>query len=156
MGRSNKKHPLIFFIILFIIIVVLAIFSAKDRKNVNFIDNAVNVVVKPVSKAFTSTARFFEDFSDNLEQAGVAALAGNWADATQKAAKSRAQWEKYRHFWSAFTDHEPVEQMQELFSRLEIYRQKQLEVDFAAVCSSLVQMAEAIDESHSLKWWSVL
>ena len=99
---------------------------------------------------------FFEDFSDNLEQAGALALAGNWASAGEKAEKSRTQWEKYRHFWSAFTDHEPVEQMQELFSRLEIYRQKQLEVDFAAVCSSLVQMAEAIDESHSLKWWSVL
>ena len=99
---------------------------------------------------------FFEDFSDNLEQAGASALAGNWADATQKAAKSRAQWEKYRHFWSAFTDHEPMEQMQELFLRLEIYRQKQLEVDFATVCSGLVQMAEAIDESHSLKWWSIL
>lgn len=64
MGRSNKKHPLIFFIILFIIIVVLAVFSAKDRQNVNFIDNAVNVVIKPVSKAFTATAHFFEDFSD--------------------------------------------------------------------------------------------
>ena len=99
---------------------------------------------------------FFEDFSDNLEQAGQLALAGNWVSAGEKAAKSRAQWEKYRHFWSAFTDHEPMEQMQELFSRLEIYRQKQLEVDFAAVCGSLVQMAEAIDESHSLKWWSVL
>ena len=99
---------------------------------------------------------FFEDFSDNLEQDGASALAGNWTSATQKAEKSRAQWEKYRHFWSAFTDHEPMEQMQELFSRLEIYRQKQLEVDFAAVCGSLVQMAEAIDESHSLKWWSVL
>lgn len=99
---------------------------------------------------------FFEDFSDNLEQAGQLALAGNWVSAGEKAAKSRAQWEKYRHFWSAFTDHEPMEQMQELFLRLEIYRQKQLEVDFATVCGSLVQMAEAIDESHSLKWWSIL
>ena len=99
---------------------------------------------------------FFEEFTHNMEQAGELALAGNWADAAQKAAKSRAQWEKYRHFWSALTDHEPMEQMQELFLRLEIYRQKQLEVDFATVCSSLVQMAEAIDESHSLKWWSIL
>ena len=49
-----------------------------------------------------------------------------------------------------------MEQMQELFSWLEVYGQKQLEVDYATVCSSLVQLAEAIDESHSLKWWSVL
>ena len=99
---------------------------------------------------------FFEEFSDNLEDAGHLALAGNWTAAAEKAAKSRAQWEKYRHLWSAFTDHEPMEQMQELFSWLEVYQQKQLEVDYATVCSSLVQVAEAIDESHSLKWWSVL
>lgn len=99
---------------------------------------------------------FFEDFSHNLEQAGQLALSGNWASAGEKAAKSRAQWEKYRHFWSAFTDHAPMEQMQELFSWLEVYGQKQLEVDYATVCNSLVQVAEAIDESHSLKWWSVL
>ena len=102
------------------------------------------------------SAQLFEDFSDNLEQAGVAALAGNWADATQKAAKSRAQWEKYRHFWSAFTDHEPMEQMQELFSWLDVYQQKQMEVDYATVCNSLAHVAEAIEESHSLKWWSIL
>lgn len=99
---------------------------------------------------------FFEDFSDNLEQAEQLALAGNWTSAEEKAAKSRTQWEKYKRLWSAFTDHEPIEQMQELFSWLEVYGQRQLEVDYATVCNSLVQLAEAIDESHSLKWWSVL
>ena len=99
---------------------------------------------------------FFEEFADNLEQAEQLALSGDWVSAGEKAEKSRAQWEKYKHLWSAFTDHEPVEQMQELFFWLEVYQNKQLEVDYATVCSSLVQLAEAIDESHSLKWWSVL
>ena len=99
---------------------------------------------------------FFEELSQDLEQAGELALAGNWQAAGEKAAKSRAQWDKYQHLWSAFTDHEPMEQMQELFSWLEVYQQKQLEVDYATVCNSLVRLAEAIDESHSLKWWSVL
>ena len=99
---------------------------------------------------------FFEDFTDNMEQAGASALAGNWADANQKAAKSRAQWEKFKHLWSAFTDHEPMEQMQELFSWLDVYQQKQMEVDYATVCNSLAHVAEAIEESHSLKWWSIL
>ena len=99
---------------------------------------------------------FFGKFSENLEQAGELALVGNWTAATEKAAKSRAQWEYWQHFWSAFTDHEPMEQMQTLFSQLEVYQQKQLEVDFATVCRSLVQLADAIDESHNLKWWGLL
>lgn len=99
---------------------------------------------------------FFEELSQDLQQAGNFALAGNWQAAGEKVEKSREKWEAYRPFWASFTDHEPVEQMQNLFSQLELYRTRQLEVEFAAVCRNLVHVAEAIDESHSLKWWSVL
>lgn len=99
---------------------------------------------------------FYEDFSADLEQAGELALAGNWQAAGEKAEKSREKWEQYRRFWSASTDHEPVEQMQKLFSQLEIYQKRQLAVDFAAVCRDLVHLAEAVDEFHSLRWWSIL
>lgn len=99
---------------------------------------------------------FFEELSQDLQQAGDFALAGNWQAAGEKVEKSREKWEAYRPFWASFTDHEPVEQMQNLFAQLELYRARQLEVEFAAVCRNLVHVAEAIDESHSLKWWSVL
>ena len=99
---------------------------------------------------------FFEELSEDLQQAGDFALAGNWQAAGEKVEKSREKWEAYRPFWASFTDHEPVEQMQNLFSQLELYRARQLEVDFAAVCRNLVHVAEAIDEAHGLRWWSVL
>lgn len=99
---------------------------------------------------------FFEELSQEVEQAGELALSGNWQAAGEKAAKSREKWEHWRKFWSSFTDHEPVEQVQALFSQLELYEKQRLEVDFAAVCLNLSQLAEAIDESHSLRWWSVL
>ena len=99
---------------------------------------------------------FFEEFSREIEQAGELAMAGNWAQAEKKAAQSRADWERWCCFWSSFTDHEPMEQMQNLFSQLEVYRQRQLEVDFATVCRNLANVAEAVQESHGLKWWSVL
>lgn len=63
MGRGSKKRPVIFFIILFAVIVTLAVLSAKNRENVGFIDNAVNTVSKPFTKAFTSVSEFFGDFS---------------------------------------------------------------------------------------------
>ena len=99
---------------------------------------------------------FFEDFSKDIEQSGELALAGNWEEAEKYAEKSRKKWETYRRFWASFTDHEPVEQMQNLFSLLEVYRVRRLEVDFATVCRNLSHVAEAIDESHGLSWWSVL
>ena len=99
---------------------------------------------------------FFKELSEDLQQAGDFALAGNWQAAGEKVEKSREKWEAYRPFWASFTDHEPVEQMQNLFSQLELYRARQLEVEFAAVCRNLVHVAEAIDEAHGLRWWSVL
>lgn len=99
---------------------------------------------------------FYEEFAEGLEQAEELALAGNWSAAGEKATQSKEKWERYRRFWSSFTDHEPVEQIQNLFSQLEIYQLRQLEVEFATVCRSLVHVAEAVDESHSLRWWSVL
>ena len=99
---------------------------------------------------------FFTEFSENVEQAGHLAMSGNWQAAGQKVAKSKAQWDRFHNFWSAFTDHEPMEQMENLFAQLELYQSQQMEIDFSAVCRSLSHMARAIQESHGVKWWSIL
>ena len=99
---------------------------------------------------------FFEELSQELEQAGELALSGDWQAAGKKAMESEKKWEKWRKFWSSFTDHEPMEQMQSLFSQLELYRVKQMQVDFAAICRTLAHTAQAIEETHGLKWWSIL
>ena len=99
---------------------------------------------------------FYGAFSAALEQAGECALAENWEEAGDKLRESRRLWEQYRRFWSASADHEPVEDVQSLFSQLEVYEKCRLGVDFAAVCRSIVHRAEAIDEAQGLKWWSIL
>ena len=99
---------------------------------------------------------FYEDFSQSLEQAGLFAMSGNWTAAENQAARSRQKWERSQRFWAAFTDHAPVEQMENLFSQLELSQNRRLEVEFASACRALMKLAEAIDESHSLRWWSVL
>ena len=105
---------------------------------------------------FWGSGVFFDDFSQNMEEAGQSALAGDWLTAGQKMEKSRKQWEKYRHFWASFTDHEPVEQVQALFSQLELYNAQKRNVEFASACRALAHVAEAIEESHGLRWWSIL
>lgn len=99
---------------------------------------------------------FFGDFSREMERSGEAALTENWTLAMETAEKCRKNWERYRCFWAAFTDHAPIEQVQALFSQLEVYEKRHLTTEFAACCRALAQEAEAIRESHSLAWWSIL
>ncbi|MBE6947673.1 MAG: DUF4363 family protein [Ruminococcaceae bacterium] len=102
------------------------------------------------------SAQYQRDFSSRMEQAGDFALAGNWTEASRQAEKGHEKWEHYRRFWSASTDHEPVEEMHRLFSLLAVYEEKKWQVDFATTCRSISLLAEAIDESHNLKWWTLL
>lgn len=99
---------------------------------------------------------FFREFSANLEEASRLALAEDWVAATEKAEKSREMWIQYHRFFSASTDHEPIEEIQELFALLEIYAREHMAAEFSCVCQSLSNLAEAINESHNLRWWSIL
>ena len=99
---------------------------------------------------------FFGSISREVEACGEAALAENWALAGEITENCREKWEKYYHFWAVFTDHAPIEQVQTLFSQLELYEKQRVATEFAACCRALAKEAEAIGESHGLAWWSLL
>lgn len=60
--RRNKKKPWWLVLGIVVLICILLFASAKDRLNVSFIDNAVNVVTKPFVSATAKTEQFFGDF----------------------------------------------------------------------------------------------
>ena len=99
---------------------------------------------------------FYTRFSDTLEAAAAAALSDNWTEAEDLAEKATQQWTRYHRFLSSFTDHEPIENVELLLTRLTLFQNARRNVDFADACKSLAHLSEAIDESHNLKWWSVL
>ena len=99
---------------------------------------------------------FYLDFSEALDKAAAAALSEHWEDAGELTEKATAQWDRHHHFFASFTDHEPVEEIELLLSRLELYKNARLAVDFADACESLSHLCKAIDEFHSLNWWAVL
>lgn len=100
--------------------------------------------------------RFYDNFSDTLDAAADAALSENWSDAEALTRQTTRHWRHYRRFLASFTDHEPIEQVELLLSRLMLFQKARLAVEFADACESLSLLSKAIDESHSLKWWSVL
>ena len=99
---------------------------------------------------------FHEEFSNTLHQAEAAALEGNWTAAEAYREKADLQWQKHHRFLASFTDHEPIEEVETLLTRLQLFCDARDALDFADVCSSLRHLSEAIDESHSIKWWSLL
>ena len=99
---------------------------------------------------------FYDEFSETLESAADAALSGQWSEAEKLSRQATMQWRRHHRFIASFTDHEPIEDVESLLRKLELYQNTQLPVDFADTCRTLGQLCKAIDESHSLNWWSVL
>lgn len=64
MRKTSRKKPLILVLVFVLVAAILLIASAKNRSNVGFIDNIVNVTVKPVSTFFSNIATSVDGFFD--------------------------------------------------------------------------------------------
>ena len=96
------------------------------------------------------------DISAKMTEAAAYALEENWEKADLAAGEAQVKWERSRKFVAAFADHGPLETADSLLSELAVYRKQKLSAEYAAVCLCLARQAEAIGESHSLRWWHVL
>lgn len=98
----------------------------------------------------------FGRMSVQLDQAATAASLQNWSAAEKGTQNAQALWERYRTVAAAFSDHEPLEQIDALFGELPIYRDQALFSEYAVVCVHLSRLTEAVEEALSLTWWSFL
>ena len=96
------------------------------------------------------------DISAKMTEAAAYALEENWEKADLAAGDAQAKWERSRKFVASFADHGPLEAADSLLSELAVYRKRKLPAEYAAVCLCLARQAEAIGESHSLRWWHIL
>lgn len=103
-----------------------------------------------------SFCRIHAPLAQTLENASQMALSGNWESACAKARTAKLRWEQYRNFTAAVADHAPLEEMDALFSQLEIYISLSWQGEFAVLCMQLSQMAAAMEESQQLTWWTLL
>ena len=91
-----------------------------------------------------------------LEAAGEAAVAGNWQEAVATVEAAREKWEHFRPLTAAVADHEPLEEIDGLFSRLQVLAEGRAVTEFAAECRQLDILADAIADTQGLTWWSLL
>ena len=91
-----------------------------------------------------------------LEQAAAAALAEDWAAASENRVAAQTHWEKVRPFAAALCRHEPVEQIDLLFAQLEIFETDRDVAEFASTAVGIAQTLETLPVPHRFHWWNLL
>ena len=94
--------------------------------------------------------------SQDLDRAAECAKADDWTGAEAFADRARENWEKNWHFSAAFADHEPMENIDALFSRLTVFAAAREKEEFGALCRELSRQVKAMGDAHDLKWWNLL
>lgn len=99
--------------------------------------------------------RVHEETALDLRQSAECALRGQWQDAQLFLSRAEQGWRKWEHLRSSLSDHSPVEEVEESFAALEIYRQAREADAYRAACAVLVKKMEALGDSHRLVWWNI-
>ena len=106
------------------------------------------------------TARSLEKLhtpvKDSLEQAARAVMDGDMEKGVALAGQARTVWQQRRMLTTAVADHGPVEEIDSLFSQIQVYAQTGSTTDFAAYCARLAKLVAAVGEAHSLSWQNLL
>lgn len=101
-------------------------------------------------------ARFHSTLAQDLEGACQAAARGDWENALADVERAENRWQRSKRAAAALADHEPLEQVDNMFAQIRLYGQMKLAADYAAACVHLSELARALGESQSLFWWNLL
>lgn len=96
------------------------------------------------------------EISQTLDQAAQATLSGELEQGISLARQAKIAWEKNWRGTAAVADHSPMDEIDSLFSEMEVYAKTREEPHFAACCTQLSKLVLAVGEAHSLNWWNFL
>lgn len=91
-----------------------------------------------------------------LEEASRQALSQTPEAGAATAERARTLWTESWHGIAAVSVHGPMEEIDSLFAQLPLYAEGALWGDFSACCARLAKLVEAIGETQSFNWWSLL
>ena len=101
-------------------------------------------------------SRSHRPIRDTLEQAAVAALAGDLGQADHLLKKAKVQWDRNRLWAAALVEHGVLEEAECLFAEAEVYANAANRQALAAACARLAQIMDTIAQSHQTSWQNVL
>lgn len=90
-----------------------------------------------------------------VARAGVYASREDWTQAAAALITAQSAWEENRTFLAALADHQPLEDIEGLFARLESYAEEQDKTEFRAACQELNRRILAVKEAHEFNLGSI-
>jgi hypothetical protein len=69
---------------------------------------------------------------------------------------ARQEWDAHWHITAVLADHNPMDEIDSLFSQAQAYLQAEQMGDFSALCLRIAQLIRAAAESHKPTWWNFL
>ena len=78
-----------------------------------------------------------------------------WTQAAAALLTAQSAWEEHRTFLAALADHQPLEDIESLFAKLESYAQEQDKTEFRAACKELNRRILAVKEAHEFNLGSI-
>ena len=100
--------------------------------------------------------RIHEPAAAQMQQASQHALAGDWEKAGQMHMDARKNWEENRHLTASIVNHGPMDEIDALFSQLEVYENSRDKVSYSAACARLSELLDALHQEQGFYWWNLL
>lgn len=98
----------------------------------------------------------FKEISSQMLQLSEYAQAEEWEKANALIQQCQQRFSRIRKFSAAFTEHEPLEQMETLLAQLKVYQRQREVLPCATAALELSTLAQEVAESFSLQWWTFL
>lgn len=100
--------------------------------------------------------RIYAPLSETMSQAGERALRDDWGNALYLMDRAADSWQGHWKLSAAFADHEPMEDINALFTQLQVSAALRDGPGFAALCAHLSAELQAMGDAHSFVWWNLL
>ena len=102
------------------------------------------------------TEEMYRPMISLLEEAADVALAGNFENAKQQAAKAKKLWDRRKKATATVADHTPMEEIDHLFAEVIVYAHAGEVPHFAADCAQLAEMIQNMSDAHAPNLWNLL
>ena len=91
-----------------------------------------------------------------MDQAAEQVLTQNWEQASSLVHWANGQWQQYWKRNATFSDHSPMEEIDSLFSQLEVLENQGDALSYALICVQLSRAFSALADGHIPNWWNLL
>ena len=92
----------------------------------------------------------------DLDRAAHCAAKDDWDLAAALVNRAEKSWKARRNITAALIHHDPLDQIELLFARLEVYRTSENTAAFRAVCAELSGRIRSLSQAHRFTWWNLL